>query len=258
MSIQTEQPPMSTTITSETIDSSKSPREEAFSQGGGIDTFPCKLQSAFRKHARPTIDNGFYRVSKRVLDIFGALTGLVLLSPIMLLAALAVKFTDGGTIFFCQQRVGRNGKPFKMYKFRSMVPNADSMKASMIDRNEHGDNRTFKILNDPRITRVGRTMRRLSIDELPQLLNVLRGDMSLVGPRPSITSEVELYEPADYQRLSVKPGITCIWQVSGRSNLEFGDQLRLDLEYIESRAFLLDLKLIVLTFPAVFRGEGAA
>ena len=217
-----------------------------------------KLQVSFQQHATPTVDSAGYRILKRAVDIIGSLTGLILLSPIMLVAAIAVKLTDGGDVVFTQNRVGKNGRVFKMFKFRSMIANADAMKEQLIEANEHGDNRTFKILNDPRITRVGRIIRRLSVDELPQLYNVFLGDMSLVGPRPSITSEVEMYEPADFQRLSVKPGITCVWQVSGRSNLEFGDQLRLDLEYIEKRSLGFDLLLIALTIPAVLRGEGAA
>ncbi len=139
-----------------------------------------------------------------------------------------------------------------------MVTDADDLKFSLLEQNRHEDNRTFKILNDPRITPIGRVLRRLSLDELPQFWNVLRGEMSLVGPRPPVPTEVELYQPRDLMRLSVKPGITCIWQVSGRSNLDFRHQVELDLEYVQRRGILLDLGLLARTLPAVFRGDGAA
>jgi lipopolysaccharide/colanic/teichoic acid biosynthesis glycosyltransferase len=188
----------------------------------------------------------------------GAIVGLLVFSPVMLVAAILIKASDGGPILFRQNRVGRNGRMFAIVKFRSMLVNADAMKEELLEQNQHNDNRTFKILNDPRITAVGRVLRRLSVDELPQFWNVLRGEMSLVGPRPALPSEVALYEKRDFARLRVKPGITCIWQVSGRSNLDFQEQLKLDLEYIERQSILLDLKLLFWTLPVVVRGDGAA
>lgn len=200
----------------------------------------------------------FYEAMKRGIDICGALVGLTLTLPVMLIAAIGVKLSDGGPILFCQTRVGRGGRLFDIYKFRSMVVNAEDLKFNLLDQNEHPDDRTFKIMNDPRITKIGHILRRLSIDEFPQFWNVLRGDMSLVGPRPSLPSEVVLYQPADFERLSVKPGITCIWQVSGRSKLAFDEQLKLDIKYIRTRTLWLDIKIILKTLPVVMIGEGAA
>jgi lipopolysaccharide/colanic/teichoic acid biosynthesis glycosyltransferase len=207
----------------------------------------------------PTVANGtVYQIAKRGLDIVGAIVGMVLSAPLMAVCAVFIKLHDGGQILFAQTRVGRGGRLFRVYKFRSMVPNADALKVVLMDQNRHSDNRTFKILNDPRITPIGRVMRRLSLDELPQFWNVLRGDMSLVGPRPPLPAEVELYQTRDLMRLAVKPGITCLWQVSGRSNLDFACQVELDLRYVQQRGVWTDLKLLVRTFPAVFRGDGAA
>jgi lipopolysaccharide/colanic/teichoic acid biosynthesis glycosyltransferase len=199
-----------------------------------------------------------YETIKRLIDVCGALLGFVVASPLLLLCAVLIKRQDGGPVLFHQERVGRGGKRFKIVKFRSMVVNAEAMKSELMDLNEHDDNRTFKILHDPRITRVGRFMRRMSLDELPQLWNVLTGEMSLVGPRPALPSEVALYEPLHMARLAVKPGLTCIWQVSGRSKLGFPMQMELDLQYIKQRGVWLDLTLIARTFPAVLFGEGAA
>ncbi|MCA9215840.1 MAG: sugar transferase, partial [Planctomycetales bacterium] len=177
---------------------------------------------------------------------------------IIIIASLLIKLTDGGPILFCQTRIGRSGRPFSLYKFRSMVTNAEELKHELKGLNEHPYDRTFKILNDPRITKVGRVLRRLSVDEFPQFWNVLRGDMSLVGPRPSVPSEVALYQPDDFERLAVKPGLTCIWQISGRSNLAFEQQLELDLQYIHRRNLLLDLWILLKTVPVVILGDGAA
>lgn len=207
----------------------------------------------------PTVVTGSaYRVVKRGLDIVGAVVGMALSAPLMAVCAALIKLHDGGPILFPQTRVGQSGRLFRIYKFRSMVPDADTLKMVLMDQNRHGDNRTFKILNDPRITRIGRTMRRLSLDELPQFWNVLQGQMSLVGPRPPLPSEVELYTTRDLKRLAVKPGITCFWQVSGRSNLDFARQVELDLQYVQRRGVWTDLKLLARTLPAVFRGDGAA
>lgn len=196
-----------------------------------------------------------YEVSKRCLDILLSLVGLVVLFPIFLAVALATYLSDFGPVFFVQTRVGKNGKPFNFYKFRSMVRNADEMRMGLA--NQHPDLRTFKIKRDPRITKIGAFIRKASIDELPQLVNVIKGDMSLVGPRPPLPREVALYSDGDKIRLTVKPGLTCLWQVSGRSDLSFDKQIELDIEYISKRSLSTDLNLILKTVPAVLKGKGA-
>ena len=203
------------------------------------------------------LNGAFYLTCKRMLDVSMSITLLILLSPLLLISALLVKLTDGGSIFYPHTRVGEGGNEFTCYKFRSMIVNAEQLKENLAFFNSHDDHRTFKIPNDPRVTWYGRWMRRTSIDELPQLWNVLKGEMSVVGPRPPVVSEVENYTWDDMQRLTVKPGLTCIWQVSGRSRLPFPEQLKLDLQYIENRSLALDLKLIALTVPAVLSADGA-
>ncbi len=198
-----------------------------------------------------------YLVAKRVLDLAIALLILLVLSPLLLFVAFLVKIWDRGPVFFTQVRVGKGGEEFACYKFRSMVLNAEQLKAQLLNQNHHADNRTFMFPRDPRITWIGRIIRKTSIDELPQLWNVVRGEMSLVGPRPPVPSEVNLYSDRDRRRLHVQPGITCIWQVSGRGNLPFSEQVRLDLEYIQNRSLALDTKLLLLTIPAVLTGRGA-
>jgi lipopolysaccharide/colanic/teichoic acid biosynthesis glycosyltransferase len=196
-------------------------------------------------------------VLKRGFDVGVSLLSLVLLSPLFLLIGFLVKL-DGGPVFFTQIRVGKHGKEFKMYKVRSMCLNAEERLKELMARNQHGDKGvTFKVKDDPRITRVGRWLRKLSFDELPQLYNVLIGDMSLVGPRPPLPREVKRYSLADHQRLAVKPGITCIWQISGRSEIDFRGQVKLDVNYIESRSFWVDVKILAKTVPAVISGKGA-
>ena len=198
-----------------------------------------------------------YLITKRVLDLAITIPVLVLLSPVLVLVALTIKLWDRGPIFFTQIRVGKDGEKFTCCKFRSMVPHAERLKDDLLSQNHHDDPRTFKIPCDPRITWFGRIIRKTSIDELPQLWNVVVGDMSLVGPRPPVPSEVNLYSDRDRRRLHVQPGITCIWQVSGRGDLPFSEQVRLDLEYIQNRSLLLDLKLLLWTVPAVITGRGA-
>ena len=198
-----------------------------------------------------------YIFAKRTLDIAISLIAIICLAPVLLIAALIIKLTDGGSVFYAHTRVGLDGNEFSCFKFRSMVPNADAIKTEMLNLNFHSDSRTFKVPDDPRITRFGRIMRKLSIDELPQLWNVLIGDMSIVGPRPPVPSEVEQYSLVDMDRLTVKPGLTCIWQVCGRSRIAFPEQLQMDLDYIDNRGMLLDLKLMALTVPAVISGDGA-
>jgi len=194
---------------------------------------------------------------KRVFDIVVSLLAIVVLSPVFLLTWLAIKLEDGGPALFVQQRVGRHGKLFPMYKFRSMVVDAEKIKAELLDKNESGGGVLFKMKNDPRVTRVGRVIRKYSIDELPQLFNVLKGDMSLVGPRPALPSEVAKYSVRDRMRLEVRPGLTCLWQIGGRSDIDFEGQVRLDVQYIREQGFWSDLKILLKTIPAVLLGKGA-
>jgi len=194
---------------------------------------------------------------KRVLDIAGSSAALLGASPIFALTALLIKKEDGGPVFFKQMRVGYHGKLFPMWKFRSMVVNADAIKDKLKEQNEMQGGVLFKMKDDPRITRVGKFIRKYSIDELPQFWNVLVGEMSLVGPRPPVPREVAEYSAEDRQRLLAKPGITCLWQVSGRSEIDFAGQVQLDLAYIRSCSAWTDLKLLFLTIPAVLLGKGA-
>lgn len=195
---------------------------------------------------------------KRAVDIVAAGGMLLALSPFFLLVALCIKLTDRGPVLFWQTRVGRWGREFSFPKFRSMVTNAEALKDALIGQNDHKDGSiTFKMKRDPRVTWIGRVIRRLSVDELPQLWCVLKGDMSLVGPRPPVPREVAQYSLADRRRLNVTPGLTCIWQVSGRGDIPFPQQVELDVQYVESRSFWLDIKLLLKTVPAVFSGRGA-
>jgi lipopolysaccharide/colanic/teichoic acid biosynthesis glycosyltransferase len=200
---------------------------------------------------------GGARALKRGLDVALALTALVLLAPLLLIVAALIKLTDGGAVLFWQTRVGRWGREFAFPKFRSMIPNADRLKSQLLAQNDHKEGVTFKMRRDPRITWIGRLIRKFSIDELPQLWCVLKGDMTLVGPRPPVPREVARYTLADRRRLDVTPGLTCIWQVSGRSNLDFPRQVELDVEYIENQSLWLDCKLLLKTVPAVLTGRGA-
>lgn len=198
-----------------------------------------------------------YRFGKRAFDFSFALAFLAFASPLLLFIALSIKLNDGGPILYWQKRVGRWGELFDFPKFRSMVVGADRMVDSLIDRNHHGESITFKIKRDPRVTWIGRFIRRFSFDELPQLLCILRGQMSLVGPRPALPREVNLYTQAHRQRLDVRPGLTCIWQVSGRADVPFERQVQMDVDYVLSHNFWLDLKLVAATVPAVIVGRGA-
>ena len=203
-------------------------------------------------------ESTFYLISKRVIDIVGSLCGIILLSPIFLIVAILIKLEDPkGKIFFSQERNGQYPKTFKMYKFRSMVHNAEELLKDLMDRNEQSGP-VFKINDDPRITKVGKFIRKTSIDELPQLFNVLKGDMSLVGPRPPIPHEVEQYNSYQMQRLAVKPGLTCIWQVSGRNNIGFDEWVEMDIEYIKTRNLWLDIKLIFKTVGVLFGDDNAS
>jgi exopolysaccharide biosynthesis polyprenyl glycosylphosphotransferase len=195
---------------------------------------------------------------RRGIDISGSICAIVAFSPIFALTALLIKLEDRGPVFFKQTRVGLGGRPFGMWKFRSMVVNADKLKDQLLSTNEHGAGGvTFKMKHDPRITRVGRWIRKLSVDEFPQFFNVLCGEMSLVGPRPPVPREVSEYKAFHLRRLRVKPGITCLWQIGGRSDIDFEGQVRLDLQYIRSSTPWLDLVILVKTVPAVLFGKGA-
>ncbi len=196
-------------------------------------------------------------LAKRIFDFAASLLLVVLFSPLFLLAAIAIYADSGGPVLFKQTRSGRKGRLFTLYKFRSMVVNAESLKEGMLSGKSFQDDVTFKMRNDPRTTRVGRFIRRFSIDELPQLFNVLRGEMSLVGPRPPVPEEVEKYSDDDRKRLLVRPGMTCLWQISGRSELPFKQQVELDKQYINSQSILLDIKILLKTIPAVLAGRGA-
>lgn len=198
-----------------------------------------------------------YLTAKRMADIVVAGTMLICLAPVFLIVSLCVKFTDGGSVFFRQKRVGRDGRVFDFYKFRSMVLDAEAKKAELMRQNKHANSITFKMCRDPRVTWVGRILRKTSLDELPQLWNVLIGEMTLVGPRPAVVSEVQRYNLRERKRLAVTPGLTCIWQVSGRADLDFHQQVELDIKYIRERDFWLDLRLLILTVPAVLSGKGA-
>ncbi len=194
---------------------------------------------------------------KRLMDIIISLVALILLSPLFAIVALLIKLTDGGPVFYVQTRIGKQGKAFPFPKFRSMVLNADKMKDNLLDQAERKGDVTFKMKKDPRVTSIGRFIRRFSIDELPQVWCVLKGDMSIVGPRPPVPREVALYTQEDRRRLEVIPGLTGIWQVSGRSDIGFKQQVELDVLYIESHGFWLDIMLILKTIPAVLTGKGA-
>jgi lipopolysaccharide/colanic/teichoic acid biosynthesis glycosyltransferase len=195
-------------------------------------------------------------LTKRLFDVCFALVGLVLLAPLLPLVILLIKLDSEGSILFAQRRVGQGGKLFTCYKFRSMVQGAEAMKAELAELNE-ATGAAFKIREDPRITKVGAFLRRSSLDEVPQLFNVLCGQMSVVGPRPQIPTEVELYEPWQRRRLDVKPGITCLWQIAGRSHVGFDEWMRLDLEYVRRRSLRLDLWIVLHTLPAVIARKGA-
>jgi len=199
----------------------------------------------------------YYYLIKRCMDIIGAIVGLILLSPIMLITAILIKLGSRGPIIFAQPRVGENGKVFMMYKFRSMVQNAEDLLYKLKKENEMSGP-MFKIRKDPRITRVGRFIRVTSIDETPQLINVLRGDMSLVGPRPNLPREVEKFTEYQKQKLIVRPGLTCYWQVSGRNNIGFEEWMELDIKYIKERNLWVDIKLIFHTFFVLFGDENAS
>ena len=218
----------------------------------------CEETKLIRQKEELVKNHLIYLFIKRLMDIMGASIGIILTAPIMLVVAILVKLEDpNGPILFSQIRNGEFPKTFKMYKFRSMYVDAEERLEELMHLNEQSGP-AFKIKEDPRITKVGRFIRKTSLDELPQLFNVLKGDMSLVGPRPALPREVEQYTTYQKQRLFVKPGLTCIWQVSGRNNIGFDEWVELDIQYIKTRNLWLDIKLILLTIPAMLGDENAS
>lgn len=196
-------------------------------------------------------------VIKRLIDLVCSLTAIFLLLPLFVAVSVLIVLEDGWPVLYVQQRVGMNGRIFNFYKFRSMRRGADRIKEQLMAQNESADGVIFKMKKDPRVTRVGRILRRFSIDETPQFFNVLSGDLSLVGPRPPLPSEVAQYTLEDRKRLHVKPGLTCLWQIGGRSDIPFDQQVRLDMEYIHSQSIWQDIRIMLKTIPAVLFGRGA-
>ena len=195
------------------------------------------------------------RILKRAIDLILGICALIFLSPIWILTSIFIRLGSKGSIILKQTRIGKRAQPFPCFKFRSMRPDADAMQDQLEHLNE-AQGPLFKIRNDPRITRVGRVIRKFSIDELPQLINILKGDMSFVGPRPPIPREVDKYERWQRRRLRMKPGLTCLWQIRGRNEIDFEEWMKLDLQYIDSWSVLLDLKIVLKTIPIVLLGKG--
>jgi exopolysaccharide biosynthesis polyprenyl glycosylphosphotransferase len=203
---------------------------------------------------RNTPDNYLALKFKSILDYVISIMVIVLLSPFMLVIAFLIKL-DGGPVFFQQKRTGLNGRHFMCYKFRTMIVNAESLQQSLMTQNEQ-EGPVFKIKHDPRVTKIGHFLRKTSLDELPQFINVLKGEMAVVGPRPPIPSEVKQYQRWQNRRLSMKPGITCIWQVSGRNNIPFEQWMKMDMQYIDTWSLKLDLIILLKTVRVVFTGDG--
>jgi len=208
-------------------------------------------------YLEPARRYGWRAVAKRIFDLALSSVALVCTAPVLLIAAMAIKLSSPGPVLFRQVRAGRDGKPFYVLKLRTMVVDAEARLAELMEHNE-SDGPLFKMREDPRITTVGRFLRKLSIDELPQLWNVVRGDMSLVGPRPALQTEVEEWGDELHERLRVRPGITGMWQVSGRSDAGFAEYQRLDLFYVDNWSILIDLGILLRTVPAVVTGRGAS
>jgi lipopolysaccharide/colanic/teichoic acid biosynthesis glycosyltransferase len=222
-----------------------------FADRGGYDAFIADVKEGYDRPVGLA-----YRAIKRLVDIVGALVGLLLLLPLLPFIVAMIKLETPGPVLFKQQRVGLRGRFFDCYKFRSMGVDAETRKQELAHLNE-ASGAAFKIKDDPRITRVGRWLRSSSLDEFPQLWNVLRGDMSVVGPRPQIPSEVADYTPEQARRLLAKPGLTCLWQVSGRSHLDFEEWMELDQEYVRQRSLRYEIGILLRTLPAVIERKGA-
>jgi lipopolysaccharide/colanic/teichoic acid biosynthesis glycosyltransferase len=197
-----------------------------------------------------------YYIVKRIIDILGSIFGIIIFSPVFIFLYFAIKLESKGPVFFSQQRVGKNGQLFYMYKFRSMVVNAEEQLKHLKDKNEMSGP-MFKIKDDPRITKIGKFIRKTSIDELPQLFNIIKGEMSFVGPRPNLPREVEQFSDRHKIKLLAKPGLTCYWQVMGRNNIDFEEWMELDIQYLKDRNTWIDVKLIFKTFLVLF-GDGNA
>lgn len=198
-----------------------------------------------------------YDFLKRIFDFLFSLIAIILFSPIFLIILIMIKIDDPkGSVIYVSDRVGKNGKIFKFYKFRSMCTDADTKYSDLLCTNETGGP-TFKMKDDPRVTRVGKFIRKTSLDELPQLFNIIKGDMSFIGPRPPMLREVESYPDYPMERLSVLGGLSCYWQIMGRSSIDFNGMIELDLKYIKERSIITDVKILFLTIPAVFKGDGA-
>lgn len=223
-----------------------------YSTGDGMKSFHFYR----KKYAWLIVVNGS-KMGKRTMDILVSLLILILFTPLFLLTALFIKLTDFGPVFFYQTRIGKYGREFTAYKFRSMKMGAEDEVESVVEMSHHKNSLSYKVKKDPRVTWIGRFIRKASIDELPQLINVLKGEMSLVGPRPHVHREVDEYSLTDRKRLDVVPGITCIWQISGRADIAFAEQVQLDLEYIESQSLWTDIKILLKTIPAVLTAKGA-
>jgi lipopolysaccharide/colanic/teichoic acid biosynthesis glycosyltransferase len=217
--------------------------------------FPAVSKKGMNDRA---IAKGAEEVVRRAIDITLSGLGLIVLAPLFAVVSILIRKHDGGSVIFRQNRVGKDGKIFSFYKFRSMVRNADALKAKLAEQNQHGAGGiTFKMKDDPRITPIGRFIRKFSIDELPQLFNILKGDMSIVGPRPAVVAEVERYDERARGRLAVRPGLTCYWQIMGRAELNFDQQVDLDLQYIANRGLIEDARIFLATPKAVLEGKGA-
>jgi len=225
-------------------------RDEAIIETAGSKIIELIYQEVYDHKAN------VYKWVKRGFDVVASSFALIVLSPIFLITALAIMMEDGGPVLFTQQRAGKDLKPFKIYKFRSMYKNAESQFERMQAQNEQTGH-AFKIKDDPRITHVGKFIRKYSIDELPQLLNIIKGDMSIVGPRPILLQQMEECNAYEKQRLIVKPGLTCYWQVGGRANIKWEEWVELDLKYIKDMSITTDIKLILKTIPVVFESDGA-
>lgn len=208
------------------------------------------MQEVYSKKSR------IYKITKRFFDITLSCAALIVLSPLLAATSVAILLDDGGPVIFSQDRAGKDMKPFRIYKFRSMCRDADKQLSEMLKYNEQTGH-AFKIKDDPRVTRVGRFIRRWSIDELPQLVNIIKGDMSIVGPRPILLFQMEESNDYERQRLTVQPGLTCYWQIGGRSDIKWDEWIELDLDYIEDMSFWTDLVMIIKTIPDVVRGGGA-
>lgn len=219
----------------------------------------CDNMTDFRANDIGEVTRGttFYLIVKRTIDILGALIGLVLLSPIFLIVAIAIKLDSKGPIIFGHTRRGLHGKDIKVYKFRTMYENSQEIFNNFTKEQKEEFYKNFKLENDPRVTKIGDFLRRTSIDELPQLINILNGSMSIVGPRPVVQKEIDLYGDYANKLFSVVPGLTGYWQANGRSDTTYEERIKMDMYYIDNRGFWLDFKIIIKTFGSVLKGEGA-